>query len=303
MHIRILTIAAVGSLFFASCKEQLVNINTEVKGWDTTYVSSVPTPQEKKILVEEMSGITCVNCPDGIVQLNGYNSEGPFKDKLIIVGIHTGAYTTPITKGEHKSKYDFRTEEGAMIVSGILGQPEGKPAAGFDRLPIGSNPAPSNILDSKSKWATMLAKAGEKTATPVNINIESKYIADKNYYDVGVKVTFTETVTQPLNLNVYVIENGIVDVQQYPTYYDPEYVHNHVFRTCLTPYNGQIILSDMATKEPGRVFEQHFVFKIKSDDAKQQYWKPENMEIVAFVSKAGNAADKGVLHTTIAHLD
>ncbi len=303
MRKSIFAVAALAAVFFASCKEQLVSMNTGLKGSDTTYITAAETPQGKNILVEEMSGVTCVNCPDGIDQLNGYNASETYKDKLIIVGIHTGGYTTPIKKEGHESKYDFRTDEGAQIVGVLLGGDPPKPAAGFDRLPLGAGTPPVNILDNKSKWASMLSTAFETKTTPVNISIVPKYIAEESAYDILVKVSYTEPVSEKLNLNVYLTENGIVDVQQFPSEYKNDYVHNHVFRTCLTSFNGQEILPALDTKEAGRVFEQHFILKIDPTNAKQKDWKPENMEVVAFVNKAGGVSDQRVLQTVVAHLE
>ncbi len=304
MHQSRLAVVALTTILFASCKEKLVSGNTQLKGSDTTYITSLEASQEKKILVEEMSGVKCNNCPDGMEQLNGYNASELYNDKLIIVGIHAGGYTAPIKVTGHESKYDFRTDEGAQIVGGVLGEPAGKPAAGFDRLPLGtSTPAPGNILDDKLKWAAMLATAAETKTTPVNISIVPKYVAEEGAYDVLVKVSFTQPVSEKLNLNVYLTENGIVDVQEFPSEYKNDYVHNHVFRTCLTSFNGQEILPALDTKEAGRVFEQHFILKIDPTNAKQKDWKPENMELVAFVNKAGDVYNKTVLQTAVAHLE
>lgn len=299
----IITGTVLISLALTSCKEVAVTLETELRSRDTTYIAAVETADDKKILVEELGGVACVNCPAGIDQLNGYNSSGPYKDKLILVSIHTGSYTRPIVKEGYQSIQDFRTESGDRILSGIFGgESVGKPCAGFDRLPIGTGVAPANILDDKSKWSSMLAKAAMTTTTPVNISITSEYMAKDDAYDIGVKVAFTEAVSGELGLTVYLAENKIVDVQQFPSEYQKDYVFNHLFRGTLSSASGQNLLPQLTTKEAGRVFIQNYILKIDKSDTKQSFWKPENMDVVAFVSKTGDLFNQQVLQATVSPL-
>ena len=288
--------ASLAAISFVSCKEQPVSINKNERGSDTTYVATPEDPQPKKYLVEELSGVKCVNCPEGSEMLHDFNATGAFQGKLVIASLHAGTLTSPITGKPVNSVQDFRTEIGETILTNIFGGDPGKPCASFDRLPIGAGTAPNNMMGYKSNWETMLGQAATTASTtPVNIAITSEYNSETSSYDIAVKVSYIQAMEGRHALCLYVLENGITDAQQFPE--APEYREvefEHLFRTSLTSYNGQEILPGQSTKEAGRVVIQNFTFKIDPSDAKQASWKPENMELAAFVYKLGVPADKRV---------
>lgn len=285
----------------ASCKEVPVMYDQSERGADTTYMAPVEAKQTKLFLVEEPSGVSCVNCPSGTELLKTLNSTGEFKDRLAVVSIHSGSWTDPITKPGYESIQDFRTEEGLQILNGIFGGDPGKPCAGFDRLPLAITGVLSGtILDFKGNWEKMLAKAKEiNNEADANIHIDTRTI-DANTYEITVKVAYTNTISTKQALTVYITENKIIDFQEFPSKFD-SYEFNHLFRKVVTPWNGLAILQDYPTIEAGRVFEQKLIFKIDPTDAKQSFWKPENMEVVAFVHNI-EATDKRVLQTAVKHL-
>ncbi len=69
--------------------------------------------------------------------------------------------------------------------------------------------------------------------------------------------------------------------------------YNHVFRKAVTAADGRLILNNVE-KGPGRVYIYRAALKIDKTDAKQKFWVPENMKVVAFVSN-GTVEDKSVL--------
>jgi len=296
--------AALAAVSFGSCKEQPVSISQNEKGKDTTYVTTPETPQSKKYMVEELSGVICVNCPEGSEMLHNFNASGAFKDKLVIASIHAGTLTKPISGKAVNSQQDFRTDIGETILTNIFGGDPGKPCASFDRLPIGAGTPPNNIMGYKSDWEVMLEKARTTaTSVPVNIAITSEYDSESDAYEIAVKVSYTQALEGRQALCLYLLENGIKDAQQYPE--APEYRETefeHLFRTSLTSYNGLEILPDVSTKEAGRVLIQNFSLKIDHSDAKQALWKPENMELAAFVYKLGVPTDKRVYQAANAPL-
>ncbi len=69
------------------------------------------TPQNRKVLLEEFTGIHCVWCPDGHKMANELKASKP-AGSVVIANIHTGGYAQPQT-GEP----DFRTAEGNAIAA------------------------------------------------------------------------------------------------------------------------------------------------------------------------------------------
>lgn len=280
-------------LFAASCKEHGVPIDLSEGGQseDTTYVGTVEAPQSKRILIEELSGVTCVNCPQGAEKLEELDAANP--GLLSIVTIHTGVFTDPI---EGKSKQNFQTADGRTLRELVWGEQGGKPTAAFDRLPIG-NQTNKYFVDGYTEWATKINDAKNMhPATPINLSVTSSYDEIKGTYEIETTVKYTEAVSTQQALHLFLIESKIIDVQELSaSNYDPDYEFNHVFRRAITPAaTGKLFLTDMGIKEAGRVYVYRTSLKIDETDEAQKLWKPVNMKVVAFVANVGSD-DKRVL--------
>ena len=79
---------------------------TVVLGSCTEIAPVVPALGDRKVLVEEFTGVRCVNCPAGASELE--NLKGIYGERLVIVSIHAGDFSPPFTD----SRFDFRTAEG-----------------------------------------------------------------------------------------------------------------------------------------------------------------------------------------------
>jgi len=117
-------------LFFSACEEQMVVIPI-----DPTITSG------KVVLVEELTGVSCPNCPAGSARLEGMLQT--FPNNLVVVGIHGGFLAEPVSD----SKYDLRSDAGVHLDQ-FLKDYLGKPSAYFNRLryeewgDIWGNPVP-----------------------------------------------------------------------------------------------------------------------------------------------------------------
>ena len=295
MKKKFIYLAAGVMLFAASCKEQ-GKLQPITLAEEESYVSdTIEVPQTKRILVEELSGVQCVNCPEGaeiLEQLNVQNSGN-----LSIITIHSGYLASPIAG---KSIQDLTTEKGKDL-RGIIGD-GGKPAAAFDRLPIGASPY-KYLLEGANKWANAIAQSKTMTpSTPVNLYVSSKFNSEKNTYDIEVTVKYTKAVSDKHALHIFLTESDIVDVQMFgSTDYRNDYVFNHVFRDAVTPISGRPFLTETAQKVPGQVYVYRASYKIDATDAKQKFWKPENMHVTAFVNTF-EADDIHVVQVQDAHL-
>ena len=73
-----------------------------------TFVST--TPENKNIILEEFTGISCGYCPDG--HLIGQTLHDNNPNDVFLINIHTGGYASPQGAGT-----DFNTSFGAAIAS------------------------------------------------------------------------------------------------------------------------------------------------------------------------------------------
>lgn len=288
---------------FYSCKEVPVLIAKDVPGQeDTTYVvSNIETPQDKKYLIEELSGVKCVNCPAGILKLNDMSTNGEFANKLTIVSIHVGTFTDVIKdKPGYNSKQDFVVNGSSQLLEIVLGGEPGKPCASFDRLKISNQY--NLLLPNYPQWSSYMSSARDSSTTsPVNIHIETAEGKTQDEFDIKVKLHYTENLTAKQSLNIYLVENNMRDAMQYAgERIDTNYIFNHVLRKYITPPTGKRILSDVAV-EKGRVYELRTKLTIDRNDKAQSFWNPENMEVVVFVSSADENS-KRVYQSQYVHL-
>lgn len=290
MKKKFLCFAAFVALFAASCKEHGVSIDgNDNLAEDTTYVSSkVDKAEVKNFLLEEMSGVRCGNCPEGAVFLEELNEAN--ESRFRVVAIHQGSLTNPITERTPKSIQDFTTDDGKKILNLIFAEQGSKPSVSFDRWAIG-NGSNKYLVDGANNWPPKIAEMkGKRNTTPVNLEVLSKFNAEKDQYDITVTLNYTEAVTGANKLFVYLTENAIKDAFIEA---DTMITYNHVFRKAVTDADGRLILNDVS-KEPGRVYIYRAALKIDATDPKQKFWKPENMKVVAFVSNSATD-DKSVL--------
>lgn len=83
-----------------------------------TFVST--TAQNRKVILEEFTGINCVFCPDGHVIANNIKNANP--NNFFVINIHVGGFATPGV-----GQPDFRTSFGTAIAgqTGLTGYPSG----------------------------------------------------------------------------------------------------------------------------------------------------------------------------------
>ena len=87
-----------------------------------TFVST--TPENKNIVLEEFTGISCTYCPDGHRIANDLYNNNP--SDVVLINVHTGGYASPQGPGT-----DFNTIFGSSIAgqSNLSGYPAGSLAS------------------------------------------------------------------------------------------------------------------------------------------------------------------------------
>lgn len=283
-------------LFAASCKENVLpmDFSEATLAEDSTYVAKVVEPAEpRRLLIEELSGVTCVNCPQGSEMLETLNTQNP--GQLSIITFHTGTWSDPMIG---KSIQDFRTDEGKELRDQVWGGEGNKPTAIFNRLLLGSG-LNKYFIDGYPSWpAAVIQDRAAHLTTPLNLSVKSTYNEKKDQYDIEVAVRYTQAVTGKNALHLFLTESKIIDVQELSaTDFNMSYEFNHIFRKSLTPVStGKVILPDLGTdtKEAGRVYIYRTALKIDPTNAKQKFWVPANMKVIAFVTDM-SAADKHII--------
>jgi hypothetical protein len=277
---RIITVsifALLLTLSFSSCKEIGPNIDLGGPGRDatladTTYVAAaVETPQTKKVLLEDFTGVRCKNCPLGAAQASSLLALYP--DRLVVMAQHSQFLNQP-----YDGEPDLRIDE-AQDLETMLAPVLGKPSGAIDRRIF---PGETVILQaSVNKWANLTTQALTET-TPVNLYIEKDWNSTTRNLTVTVTVHYTGTETGENRLSVFLLEDNIVAAQLQPNdEVDSNYVQRHVMRQMFTRFNGELLIGD---KTPGTVFEKGFI--IEGVDAE---FNADELEIVAIVSRSAGS--------------
>jgi hypothetical protein len=284
---------ALGLAFgVTSCKERGVAIDFTPKDaslLDTTYMLDVvPVAQPRAVFIEDFTGVQCVNCPRAHKFIKDAIYADP--DRVHSLAIHSaqGQFSTPI---EGASVRDFRLP-AANQLDALQGNSQAWPALTFDREVIGGSRYVSLV-----GWAGALADAMADTSR-VNITMETlNYNETSRELSYRVTVTYVNEEFGSNNLSIAVAESEMVDAQKNSALPDPDhdidtfYVHNHVLRQMVTAVGGNAL--GVPDRKPGRTIVRDYRMTLKPD------WAAENIEIVAWVHRAGQNGDMRVLQSAI----
>ncbi len=183
----------------------------------------VPSLGDRKVLVEEFTGVRCVNCPAGASELE--NLKSIYGDRLVIVSIHAGDFAPPYSD----SKYDFRTTEGTALEA-WLGVPLGYPTAVVNRKKFDGQ---RSLQVTKANWAGLIAEES-KTASLLNLAINKKYTKDSRDLTMTVTIVPTDKLPDDLRLSVLLTENDVADQQETPQGKKSDYTHQHILRRVIS---------------------------------------------------------------------
>jgi hypothetical protein len=260
----------------SACKEyndNLINYApvTPKSAKDTTYVNndSLAPPQNKNVLIEDLTGDQCPNCPNAALQAQIIESNNP--GRIFTVAEHSGTLSEP-NPGQ---KYTFRIPEADNILN-LIGTPGGYPMGAVDRTFFTGE---TNLEVTYQSWPGHVSTELSQ-ATPVNLTFTKKSLdRSSNKLDLQLKTEFTSAVSNSVYLTVAVLESGMVDKQKTPTGLNNAYVFRNVMRKTVTDYNGNLLGKN---PEKGRTYITNLSTTINP------LISADSCSIVAFVHYRGN---------------
>lgn len=264
-------------LVFSACEEVGPYINFEeeepINPNEEVIIPPDQTNQQKVVLLEEFTGVRCPNCPAGSEFAEDLANQ--YKDQVIIVSIHSGAFSIPYANTEN-----FKIEDGIQIEN-LLGKAAAYPSAAINRkLFDGEN---RRIIPS-TKWNNYIkAELDEPAIAYLNLNAVNY---ESNNLQLTTQVQFFEKLENTVKLSIMLIEDDIISPQDVDGTKVEDYVHKHVLRAMLSPFNG--VLLDLSAN-PDSTYQNSFSF-----NQFESYWDEEKMSIVAFLH--GSGSDLSVLN-------
>ena len=250
----------------------------DTKTWDT--VVSPDNSNARFAVLEEFTGHTCNNCPDGARRIQQLVTE--YGDQLIPIAIHaSNQFATPLTTGD-KYRTDFRVEggHGEIYLNDL----------NIGALPQGIVSRTTTRGSQINQWETdFLAVKDEVPVATLKINTLSTDI--DTLVRIQIEVEWLRTLQEVYNLQVHLLESDIIDWQKDGTIDVPDYNHKHVLRKVVNGTYGKQLQAAVAgeteTIEYITSFNPLFII--------------ENMEIVAFVFDSDPASYE-IIQGNAAHL-
>ncbi|MCC8071317.1 MAG: Omp28 family outer membrane lipoprotein [Bacteroidales bacterium] len=227
---------------------------------DDRYIEVEAIEPQRAVLLEEFTGQLCVNCPLGHETIEKLKEQ--YGEALVAVSIHAGGSAFSIGEDEIAGVVGLRLDEGETYASN----------AGAQSYPSGRVNREYSIANYDT-WGTDIREALQQTST---VELEASATADGDDITIEVKALSSSSYTG--NLQVWVVEDGIVAMQLQPdSSVDLTYVHNNVFRGSVNGTNGEAVSITSG------------IYLTKTYEiTKKDNWNIDNLSIVVFLySTAG----------------
>ena len=234
-----------------------------------------PAEVGRAVLIEDLTGQRCINCPTGTDIINGI-IETYGEDNVIAVGIHCG----PLGFAGNSKRVGLMTDTGVEYYKyWANGTNLGQPSAIFNRKK-GKGP-----IDNLNNWA---AEVGLIISEKANLSVDIANAYDAKTRTLTTKVgAFGVNGTVNGKLQVWIVEDGIKAMQMMPDgSANQDYIHNHVFRAAVNGTWGEEV-----TVKEGETTSKDYSYVLP------ETWNAENISVVAFVYN-----DNGVENVAKKHI-
>ncbi len=240
---------------------------------DTAYTESVQSAEVKNVLIEEFTGVRCLNCPQGHAELRSLKLTYP--GRVIGLSLHSFIQDEvyPYSKEDLKSEIAQRIEQYLLY-------PGYKPNGAIDRVNFsGGQTVCNDYLD----WATLLPQRMAAT-TPVNLLVTLTFNATSGELLIDVKAHYTQDQTEPNKLSLFLVEDSIVTAQLQPNNtVDTNYIHNEIVREAYSDTLGDKLAHDL---KRGTTVQR--VYKVNVSGKGYEY---KHLKVLAFIHRYANTKE------------
>ena len=208
-----------------------------------------PTAGQKNILIEDFTGMLCINCPNAAAEIQTLSKR--YEGRVVSVALH------PEMQG----------------FSGPLANQLATTYAehyGIESLPKGmvDRQAPEDF----DKWSTTVYQRSLIEEPEVNIEVNNINFAEATR-QLTIDLDLTAKTDMDATLQVWLTESNITSFQSMPDgSTNRNYTHNHVLRDAVNGTWGEIL------QVSGDATNVTYTYTVPTD------WDAQNMDVVAFVS-------------------
>jgi len=239
----------------------------------------------RKILLEDYTGLKCVNCPaatagaEALVEL--------YKGQVILMTVHAGYFAQPDASGNYTA--DYRVTEGVnwfndfLLVSNPMGMVNRTLYNGKQAIGAGS-------------WAEAVGILAQEKEVAL-ITITTDYTAkNRHHITTTIETKFLEELPGAYNLTVCILEDSIIGWQKNndtlagPVPDIENYVFNDMLRAVLNGTYGEQVTNVVDTT---LTYSNTYLYTTNES------WNPAHLSLVAFVF---NSETKEIIQVEKQHL-
>ena len=221
------------------------------------YIPVTPdTKTEKAVLIEDFTGMNCVNCPNAAEEIQkiqtAYGAE-----KIIAVAVHgeMPGLSGPLANALGTEYYNHW---------------------GVETLPIGM--VDRQGLQNYTSWMATADARLKAQVTPLSLSLENT-VYNEDARSITVQVNAQAEADLTAKLQVWITESNIKSFQKMPDgSTNLNYIHNHVLRDAVNGAWGEPITLDAGVNQ-----QVTYTYAIPED----KNWNAENLAVVAFVYNEG----------------
>lgn len=219
------------------------------------------SPQSKKVVLEQFTGIRCGYCPDGHATSQAIKAQNP--DDVFLIYIHTGHYARP-----SNNRPDFRTDFGEALAT----------QANASSYPTGTVNRKGRAR-SRSSWERHVNRRLQESSY-VNIAGTANINTETNELTVSIEVYYTGDSPESTNkLNIALLQDNTVGYQ-YGAEPRNAYLHMHRLVHFLTGQWGD----DITNTSEGSFSQFNYTYSIP-DDYRGEDVILEDLKLIAFVAE------------------
>lgn len=263
----------MGGMFLVSCDEELppVIMTAEEKPLlDTFYLGSAPTAAVKKVLLFDVTGVRCNNCPKAaaLAKTLAANNSG----RIEVVALYP---KTPMSLTYPWAGFDTMSTIEADQLATALGGITSLPLGSVDQVAYNG----SKLLNTSDWGAAITAQMAK--ASPFNLDIKSTWQSAEGRARVEVKATANTTITANYKWVMAITEDAVKSKQSdqdAPGGVVDDYEHEHALRGVIGSTLGTDV--NVAAVSAGYVREKHFYLVPKAK------WVAANCDVVVWIYDA-----------------
>ncbi len=262
----IVAIPVLGLFLYSCDKVQAPYATVKQQTHDTTDTATVV----RKILLEDYTGHTCPNCPEGT--LTGQALQDLYDGKVIMIAVHAGFFARPLAE---PFTADYRTIAGDAWNNEFA-------FAAYPNGLVNRTAMSGSLIISPDQWAGAVELL-VNTPPDAGIKITCSVDTINKVVTADIETKFLNDIEGTYNVTLCVLEDGIVSAQKNsipavgptPIIYDYEY--KDMLRATITdPWGELVVINPLIDTN----YSSHFVFTLDSKIV------IKNASLVAFISNA-----------------